>query len=145
MILIKNLPYPLFSNEIELLKNKAIHVICMASTQNGSNFQIYIQKHLNADTNILNLANKVITEKEAGTLFPDYYISMYPNLPIEDLKIIFEDLIINANDNYLRSDTIIVVIEKEMDLNATIALLENISKNRENRIKIARTIYVIQN
>jgi hypothetical protein len=60
------------------------------------------------------LTRVVNEKKEAGTLFPVYYFSLFPTLTDEvKLSFFMEDLVINANENYLRTKQIAIILDDE--------------------------------
>ena len=156
--MIKNLPYSLFSEElIEQLKDKKIHVICKANSNNNAIVEqlrkkIFVASNGNEDRSkvvkLIDLANE---KKEAALLYPSYYIGIYPTDSYESdqefkakFKVYLHDLFIIANEKYLRSKTIVFVMEYETLAYAkTLVKLmdEFISENR-SEIKYLQEVFV---
>ena len=156
--MIKNLPYSLFSEElITQLKDKKIHVICQANTNDNAIVEelrkkIFVASNGNEDRSkvvkLIELANE---KKEAALLYPNYYIGIYPNDSYESeqefitkFKVYLHDLFKIANEKYLRSKTIVFVIEHEtLVYSKTLIKLMNefISENR-SEIKYLQEVFV---
>ena len=101
------------------MNNRSLHLICEATQNPESTYQKYVI-HAKLDGNAVfkhNLPNltKVVNEKkEAGTLFPVYYFSLFPTLTDEvKLSFFMEDLVIKANENYLRTNQIAIILDDE--------------------------------
>ena len=101
------------------MNNRSLHLICEATQNPESTYQKYVI-HAKLDGNAVfkhNLPNltKVVNEKkEAGTLFPVYYFSLFPTLTDEvKLSFFMQDLVINANENYLRTSRIAIILDDE--------------------------------
>jgi hypothetical protein len=103
------------------MNNRSLHLICEATQNPESTYQKYI---INAkldgnavfrnEHNLNNLTRVVNEKKEAGTLFPVYYFSLFPTLTNEvKLSFFIEDLVINANENYLRTKQIAIILDDE--------------------------------
>jgi hypothetical protein len=103
------------------MNNRSLHLICEATQNPESTYQKYII-HAKLDGNAVfrnehnlnNLTRVVNEKKEAGTLFPVYYFSLFPTLTDEvKLSFFMEDLVINANENYLRTKQIAIILDDE--------------------------------
>ncbi len=156
--MIKNLPYSLFSEElIEQLKDKKIHVICQANSNDNAKVE-ELRKKITISTNddddrskVLKLIDLANEKKEAALLYPSYYIGIYPTDSYETeqeiiakFKVYLHDLFIIANEKYLRSKTIVFVMEYETLAYAkTLVKLmdEFISENR-SEIKYLQDVFV---
>lgn len=156
--MIKNLPYSLFSEElIEQLKDKKIHVICQANSNDNAKVE-ELRKKITVSTNddddrfkVLKLIDLANEKKEAALLYPSYYIGIYPTDSYESeqefiakFKVYLHDLFIIANEKYLRSKTIVFVMEYETLAYAkTLVKLmdEFISENR-SEIKYLQDVFV---
>jgi hypothetical protein len=159
--MIKNLPDLLFSEElIAQLKDKKIHVICQANSNDNAIVEelrkkIFVASNGNEDRSkvvkLIDLANE---KKEAALLYPSYYIGIYPTDSYESeqefitkFKVYLHDLFIIANEKYLRSKTIVFVMEYETLAYAkTLVKLmdEFISENR-SEIKYLQEVFVTPN
>jgi ssDNA-binding Zn-finger/Zn-ribbon topoisomerase 1 len=156
--MIKNLPYSLFSEElIAQLKDKKIHVICKADNNDNAIVEelrkkIFVASNGNEDrSKVIKLIDLANEKKEAALLYPSYYIGIYPTDSYETeeefiakFKVYLHDLFIIANEKYLRSKTIVFVMEHETLAYAkTLVKLMNdfISKNR-SEIKYLQEVFV---
>ena len=112
----------IFSDELALLKNKKIHIICQADISNDSHVERYRKEAFDTmkRASLEQYINATNDKKEASTLYPIYYLSLYPKVTIDseekfrtEFYTFFKDLIVLGNEKYLRSDTILFVFEKE--------------------------------
>ena len=159
--MIKNLPHLLFSEElITQLKDKKIHVICQANSNDNAIVEELRKKIFLASNNdedrskVLKLIDLTNEKKEAALLYPSYYIGIYPTDSYETekefvakFKVYLNDLFIIANEKYLRSKTIVFVMEYETLAYAkTLVKLmdEFISENR-SEIKYLQEVFVTPN
>ena len=159
--MIKNLPHLLFSEElITQLKDKKIHVICQANSNDNAIVEelrkkIFVASNDDEDrTKVLKLIELANEKKEAALLYPSYYIGIYPTDSYESekefvakFKVYLNDLFIIANEKYLRSKTIVFVMEYETLAYAkTLVKLmdEFISENR-SEIKYLQEVFVTPN
>ena len=159
--MIKNLPHSLFSEElITQLKDKKIHVICQANSNDNAIVEELRKKIFLASNNdedrskVLKLIDLTNEKKEAALLYPSYYIGIYPTDSYETekefvvkFKVYLNDLFIIANEKYLRSKTIVFVMEYETLAYAkTLVKLmdEFISENR-SEIKYLQEVFVTPN
>ena len=129
------------------MNNRSLHLICEATTNPDSTFQNYII-HAKLDGNAVfkhNLPNltKVVNEKkEAGTLFPVYYFSLFPTLRDEvKLSFFMQDLVINANENYLRTSRIAIILDDEKNSLRMKGLLAEILEKRDTKFLREITIF----
>ena len=156
--MIKNLPFSLFSEElIGQLKDRKIHVICQANTNDNAIVEelrkkIFVASYNDEDrTKVLKLIDLANEKKEAALLYPSYYIGIYPTDSYESekefiakFKVYLHDLFIIANEKYLRSKTVVFVMEYETLAYAkTLVKLmdEFISENR-SEIKYLQDVFV---
>ena len=159
--MIKNLPHSLFSEElITQVKDKKIHVICQANSNDNAIVEELRKKIFLASNNdedrskVLKLIDLTNEKKEAALLYPSYYIGIYPTDSYETekefvakFKVYLNDLFIIANEKYLRSKTIVFVMEYETLAYAkTLVKLmdEFISENR-SEIKYLQEVFVTPN
>ena len=159
--MIKNLPHSLFSEElITQLKDKKIHVICQANSNDNAIVEELRKKIFLASNNdedrskVLKLIDLTNEKKVAALLYPSYYIGIYPTDSYETekefvakFKVYLNDLFIIANEKYLRSKTIVFVMEYETLAYAkTLVKLmdEFISENR-SEIKYLQEVFVTPN
>ena len=159
--MIKNLPHSLFSEElITQLKDKKIHVICQANSNDNAIVEELRKKIFLASNNdedrskVLKLIDLTNEKKEAALLYPSYYIGIYPTDSYETekefvakFKVYLNDLFIIANEKYLRSKTIVFVMEYDTLAYAkTLVKLmdEFISENR-SEIKYLQEVFVTPN
>ena len=159
--MIKNLPHLLFSEElITQLKDKKIHVICQANSNDNAIVEelrkkIFVASNDDEDrTKVLKLIELANEKKEAALLYPSYYIGIYPTDSYETekefvakFKVYLNDLFIIANEKYLRSKTVVFVMEYDTLAYAkTLVKLmdEFISENR-SEIKYLQEVFVTPN
>jgi hypothetical protein len=159
--MIKNLPHLLFSEElITQLKDKKIHVICQANSNDNAIVEelrkkIFVASNNDEDrTKVLKLIDLANEKKEAALFYPSYYIGIYPTDSYESekefiakFKVYLHDLFIIANEKYLRSKTVVFVMEYETLAYAkTLVKLmdEFISENR-SEIKYLQEVLVTPN
>lgn len=131
------------------MNNRSLHLICEATQNPASTYQKYII-HAKLDGNAvfrnehnLNNLTKVVNEKkEAGTLFPVYYFSLFPTLT-DDVKLSFfmQDLVINANENYLRTSRIAIILDDEKNSLKMKGLLAEILEKRDTKFLREITIF----
>ena len=131
------------------MNNRSLHLICEATTNPDSTFQNYII-HAKLDGNAVfrnehnlnNLTRVVNEKKEAGTLFPVYYFSLFPTLTDEvKLSFFMQDLVINANENYLRTSRIAIILDDEKNSLRMKGLLQEILEKRPTQFLREVTIY----
>jgi hypothetical protein len=131
------------------MNNRSLHLICEATTNPDSIFQNYII-HAKIDGNAVfrnehnlnNLTSVVNEKKEAGTLFPVYYFSLFPTLTDEvKLSFFMQDLVINANENYLRTSRITIILDDEKNSLRMKGLLQEILEKRPTQFLREVTIY----
>jgi hypothetical protein len=159
--MIKNLPYSLYSEElIAKLKDKKIHVICKADYNDNAIVEelrkrIFIASNGNEDRSkvvkLIDLANE---KKEAALLYPSYYIGIYPADSYESdqefiakFKVYLHDLFIIANEKYLRSKTVVFVMEHEILTYAKtlVKLIDEFILENKTEIKYLQEIFVTPN
>ena len=131
------------------MNNRSLHLICEATTNPDSIFQNYII-HAKIDGNAVfrnehnlnNLTRVVNEKKEAGTLFPVYYFSLFPTLTDEvKLSFFMQDLVINANENYLRTSRIAIILDDEKNSLRMKGLLAEILEKRPTQFLREITIF----
>ena len=131
------------------MNNRSLHLICEATTNPDSTFQNYII-HAKLDGNAVfrnehnlnNLTRVVNEKKEAGTLFPVYYFSLFPTLTDEvKLSFFMQDLVINANENYLRTSRIAIILDDEKNSLRMKGLLAEILEKKDTQFLREVTIY----
>lgn len=131
------------------MNNRSLHLICEATTNPDSIFQNYII-HAKIDGNAVfrnehnlnNLTRVVNEKKEAGTLFPVYYFSLFPTLTDEvKLSFFMQDLVINANENYLRTSRIAIILDDEKNSLRMKGLLAEILEKKDKQFLREVTIY----
>ena len=131
------------------MNNRSLHLICEATQNPESTYQKYI---INAkldgnavfrnEHNLNNLTRVVNEKKEAGTLFPVYYFSLFPTLTDEvKLSFFMQDLVINANENYLRTSRIAIILDDEKNSLRMKGLLAEILEKRPTQFLREITIF----
>ena len=159
--MIKNLPYSLFSEDlIAQLKDKKIHIICQANSNDNAIVEelrkkIIVASNGNEDrSNVVKLIDLANEKKEAALLYPSYYIGIYPTDSYESeqefiakFKVYLHDLFIIANEKYLRSKTIVFVMEYETLAYAKtlVKLMEDVISENKSEIKYLQEVYVTPN
>ena len=159
--MIKNLPFSLFSEElIGQLKDRKIHVICQANTNDNAIVEelrkkIFVASYNDEDrTKVLKLIDLANEKKEAALLYPSYYIGIYPTDSYESekefiakFKVYLHDLFIIANEKYLRSKTVVFVMEYETLAYAKtlVKLMEDVISENKSEIKYLQEVYVTPN
>ena len=159
--MIKNLPHSLFSEElITQLKDKKIHVICQANSNDNAKVE-ELRKKITISTNddddrskVLKLIDLANEKKEAALLYPSYYIGIYPTDSYETeqefiakFKVYLYDLFIIANEKYLRSKTIVFVMEYETLAYAKtlVKLMDDFISENRSEIKYLQEVFVTPN
>jgi len=156
--MIKNLPYSLFSEElIAQLKDKKIHVICKADSNDNAIVEelrknIFVVSSGNEDrSKVIKLIDLANEKKEAALLYPSYYIGIYPTDSYETeqefiakFKVYLHDLFIIANEKYLRSKTIVFVMEHETLAYAKtlVKLMDEFISENKSEIKYLQEVFV---
>lgn len=146
----------IFSEEIiDQVLNKKIYLICQSDIDLSSTFRKYLSKlesknsklntndstlnneNLNNNERLESLIEKCNKNPEAAILYPKYNVGIYPDRKyntkeefIKEIETYLHDLIIVANEKYLRSISILFVIEGD---------LVNYAKELENQINILIT------
>jgi hypothetical protein len=146
----------IFSEEIiDQVINKKVYLICQSDIDLSSTFQKYLSQleYRNSQLNTndsklsINSVNNEVSHKslidkcndnpEAAILYPKYNVGIYPDRKyntneefINEIETYLHDLIIVANEKYLRSISILFVIEGD---------LVNYAKELENQINILIT------
>ena len=159
--MIKTLPFSLFSEElIGQLKDRKIHVICQANTNDNAIVEelrkkIFVASYNDEDrTKVLKLIDLANEKKEAALLYPSYYIGIYPTDSYESekefiakFKVYLHDLFIIANEKYLRSKTVVFVMEYETLAYAKtlVKLMEDVISENKSEIKYLQEVYVTPN
>jgi len=156
--MIKNLPDLLFSEElITQLKDKKIHVICQANSNDNAIVEelrkkIFVASNNDEDrTKVLKLIDLANEKKEAALLYPSYYIGIYPTDSYESekefiakFKVYLHDLFIIANEKYLRSKTVVFVMENETLAYAKtlVKLMDEFISENGSEIKYLQEVFV---
>jgi hypothetical protein len=100
----------LSSEMIESLKSKKTHLICLAKP-NGPICSQIIKESLGMNEKLLiNCCEKVNNLKEVGTLYPEYFVTLFPYDKGVDLHQTLSDVFI-ANENYLKTSKMVFAFE----------------------------------
>jgi hypothetical protein len=126
------------------IANKSVHYLCEASNSMDTYCGKYIHfiserdplKKLHDKINVVNL------KKESGTLYPYYYFSIFPTVKMEDIKPLLCDLIINANENYLRTKIIYIMTEKWHNPSQLAEIITQI-RNENKETLFLREVYLL--
>jgi hypothetical protein len=89
------------------------------------------------------ISGVVVNEKkEACTLFPVNYFSLFPTLTDQvKLSFFIEDLVINANENYLRTKQIAIILDDEKNSLRMKGLLAEILEKKDTLFLKEITIF----
>ena len=100
----------LSSEIIESLKSKKIHLICLAKP-NGPICSQVLKENLGMNEQLLfNCCEKVNNLKEVGTLFDEYFVTLFPYDKGVDLHQTLSDVFI-ANEEYLKTSKMVFAFE----------------------------------
>lgn len=134
MITVNNITPNLYktSEILNFPKNK-IHIVCSALKKN-SICSYLLLNHCNMDiAEIGKYCDLVNYKKESGCLYPKYNITLFPKFEVFDGSNITEHAnkiardIIEANEVYLKSSTILFIVD-DSDWNNPLILKENLEK-----------------
>jgi hypothetical protein len=145
MIQISKISDSLFSNEKTLLHKKLIHIVCQADKNSGSYCMQYLNECQFSIDKSVKYIDQVNQKNEVGCLYPKYNLSLIPNIDLtsdlqskqHQLEIYLTDAIINANELYYKSETMLFVFEKSNMPNTQeiIQIFEQFIEKQAGRIK----------
>ncbi|MFM1961371.1 MAG: hypothetical protein RLZZ172_216 [Bacteroidota bacterium] len=136
----------------ELLKGKKLHIVCMISQDPLSNFSRLIEKFApnNLKAQLDTTVAMINTSNQAASLYPVEYLSFLPQKNYHDManshdhERIFNELIFNANEELIKKDRMVLLLDKEhLDYNRAAELIKLVVMNNGCALKWLRRITLI--
>lgn len=132
-----------------LLKDKKVHLVCMASKDPSSHFFRLIDRFAppNIKAKFDETVDLINHSSEVASLYPGVYLSFLPQLNYNEMENthkherVFNELIFNANEELIKKERMVILLDQEyLDYNRAAELIKKSVLDNGNLLKWLRHI-----